>query len=103
MNITYYCQTPAIDELCELYGPRWERMALHTRTALIAALGECAHMLGATGHSERLDIVVANNGYEVEDCPTLYPLLEQLDGELSHVSQVLSLIEGVCSCTPAFE
>ena len=99
MSIQNHFQSPAIDEMCSLYGACWDGMDLNTRTAIMAALAECAHMLSEAGISERLDVVAANNGYAISDYASLYPLLAQLDAEITSVQDVLSLITGIAQTT----
>ncbi|MEM9903905.1 MAG: hypothetical protein AAF921_02635 [Cyanobacteria bacterium P01_D01_bin.44] len=98
MNITQHLQTPAVDSLCDVFGPRWEHMPRADRLAILMSLATAAYCADDSGVSERLDILAEDiSGHDFQDAQ-ISPLLCQLDGELETVEQALALIGGIALC-----
>ncbi|MEO1446488.1 MAG: hypothetical protein AAFV46_09675 [Cyanobacteria bacterium J06635_11] len=98
-TIPYYCDTPAIQHLCALYGPRWEAMPLSARTDILALLSIAANFLCVEGETQRLDELADAFGIEFPD-EAIPDALSDLDGELNGIQDALMLIAGIAQTTP---
>ena len=98
-SITYWVDTPTIQELCAIYGYQWQNMAAEDATGLLAVLGFAAYQLSVSeGDSDPLPELASSEGVELTEA--VWPHLERLDKELD-AGSLLNLIQGLASVIPA--
>ncbi|NEQ33187.1 MAG: hypothetical protein F6K04_19680 [Leptolyngbya sp. SIO4C5] len=97
--ISYFCDTPAIQQLEALFGSRFEQMELEDRLCIIVALTHgLSHHLQGLESLPLDDLCVVALGQDFADFQ-IPQLLRQLDGELNHPQQVCQLISALAqSC-----
>lgn len=98
-TITYYCNTPALQQLSSIYGPRWEGMDLVDRTDIMVTLSIAANYLSVNERTDNLLTIARSFDIEFTD-HDIPPLLAQLDAELSSLQDLLYLIAGIAQTTP---
>lgn len=96
-NLSGYFQSNAINELEGRYGAKLQAMPRRDIMAIIHALAECSYIVADGSESEYLGEVSAGlNGHEYEDSE-IPEILNELDDEITDVSQALSLIQGLAA------
>ena len=94
MDITNYCESPTVSEICTIYGPCWGKMDAFTRVAIVAALSYWLVVLVVPEDYSKNSLAEDVADYGVRDS-VLYLLLDKLGGELKDISQVSSLVVGI--------
>ena len=99
--ITYYAQTPAINSLCEKYGPYLEGMPHLEKLNLAAAVSQAVlrteeDVLNSLIDNSSIPYLATCDGFMFEDHNNVLPLLDQLDNELD-ASMATNLVIGIYS------
>ena len=99
--LSSYFQSPAIDKLESLYGGRLQQLSTAELLALILTLSDACLTVHRGEDSDPLDTMFEDITFDSESSPDLIAILHQLDGELTDVSQGISLLQGLTTIAAA--
>ena len=94
-SLSYYYDTPAVQALQQRYGNQLQLLDISTRLHIVGVLAAAAAGAEKYGVTERLDLALSEV-YPVADAELLGHL-QQLDGELTHWREAITLAAGMAS------
>ncbi|NEQ29841.1 MAG: hypothetical protein F6K04_02370 [Leptolyngbya sp. SIO4C5] len=96
--LSYYCDTPATQQLMERYGPHLERLAIEDCLAIAAGITIAVHWMNVcpAAEPELLAACTSEIDYSFNDAE-LAEIIQQLDSELDSGWLAMQLVSGLAS------